>query len=369
MAEKKKVLIVMGGSSMGVGGIESMVINYYRNIDKSKITIDFVFFGEGVGLYDDEILANGGKIFHLPIKSKHYFQSVAAMKQLLNTEKYDIVHANLNAAGIESALRIAKACGVPVRVSHAHSTNHGTTSTIRRMINEYGRKKITRYSTHNFACSDMAGAWYYGNKPYTIVRNAIDTNRFLFSQEVRDRVREEMQVGDKYIVGHIGNLGFPKNQAFLLNAFAAMYKKQPNSELWLVGEGEDLEPLQAQAKELHIEQAVRFLGRRMDVHELLQAMDVFVLPSFFEGFPVVITEAVAADLPCIVSDTITKMVKITPKVSMLSLEDSTEIWSETMLKYQNTARVNRRECIVENGFDIETEAKKLENFYQNGRYA
>ena len=353
---------------MGVGGIESMVMSYYRAMDKNKITVDFVFFGEGDGLYDAEILANGSRIFHLPVKSRHYFKSVRAMKTLLNTERYDVVHANLNAAGIYSALKLAKQCGIPIRISHAHSTNHGTQNKLRWRINDFARKRIIKVSTHNFACSDLAGKWYYGTEPFTVVHNAIDTKKYIFNQTDRQMIRQQMHVQEGFIVGHVGNLGYPKNQAFLIEIFSKLAEKCDRAELWLVGEGEDEARLKEKVKALQLERKIKFLGQRSDVAMLLQGMDVFVLPSFFEGFPVVIAEAVAADLPCVVSDTITRMVLLSEKVEMLALNASLDRWAEKILSYQHMVRGNRYQQIVQKGFDIITEAKRLENFYQNGRF-
>jgi len=366
--DKIKVLIVMGGSAMGVGGIESMVINYYRRLNKDAFQIDFCFFGEGIGLYDDEIRSHGGRIFHLPIKGKHPLKSKRAMKRLLLREKYDVLHANLNAAGICSAVKIAKQCGVKVRISHAHSTGHGTQSRIRLMINEYGRKCIPAYATDFFACSDLAGKWYYGERPFTIVPNAVDTQRFVFDAQVRCEVREMLGVQDQLVLGHVGNLGYPKNQSYSLDVLASLKRKRANAQLWLIGEGEDLSLLQQKAEALGIADSVRFFGKRDDVPRLLQAMDVFLLPSFFEGFPVVIAEAVACDLPCIVSDTVTSMICISDKVEQLSITADPTLWSDAVLKYCDLPRKDHRDLMIRSGFDIDTEAKKLENFYRNGRF-
>ena len=366
--KKTKVLIVMGGSNMGYGGIESMVMNYYRHINKDNVQIDFVFFGDGEGLYDEELLSNGSRLFHLPIKSKHYFKSKQAMRDLLLTEKYDVVHANLNAAGILEAMKMAKKCAVPMRVAHAHSTNHGTVNKIRWFLNDFARKNIFKYSTHNFACSDIAGQWYYADRNFTIVPNAVKTERFLFNQEARDRVRKENQCGDNLIVGHVGNLGYPKNQRFLLEVFARLVEKRTNAQLWLIGEGEEREELEEFAKTLNISSKVQFLGKRDDVHLLMQAMDVFVLPSLFEGFPVVVVEAVAADLPCVISDSITKMARLSDRVRMVSLEDSIDKWVSEIEEVSCQERQNTLELITEKGFNIAVEAKKLEHFYCTGRY-
>ena len=366
--DKKKVLIVMGGNCMGVGGIESMVINYYRRLNKENLVVDFVFFGEGIGLYDEEIKSNGGRIFHLPIKSRHPLKSHLAMKKLLIREKYDIVHANLNAAGICSALKIAKQCGIPVRISHAHSTNHGTQSKIRWILNDLARKRITGYSTHNFACSDLAGEWYYGSKPYEILPNAVETAKFAFDSSKRESVRAEMNVESDFVIGHVGNLGFPKNQSYLLEIFAAFKSACPKSKLWLVGEGEDLEALNAKAKALKIENDVCFLGKRNDVDRLLQGMDAFVLPSFFEGFPVVVAEAVAADLPCFVSDSVTKTVVLSDRVEMLSINDSADLWAKKIMECIGNVRRDNTSLMKQNGFDIDIAAERLNSFYLNGRF-
>lgn len=352
---------------MGVGGIESMVLNYYRNIDKKNLQIDFVFFGEGEGICDEELREKGSRLFHLPIKSKHYIKSKKEMKRLLLKEKYDIVHANLNAAGIFSALKIAKQCKVPIRIAHAHSTNHGTTNKLRWIWNDFARKRISKYSTHNFACSDLAGVWYFG-KEYTIVPNAIEVERYLFNPLIRKEIRDQYDVKDKFVIGHVGNLGYPKNQSFLVDIFEEISKTNTDAELWLIGEGNDLKFLKEKVEALNLASKVKFLGRRDDVNRLLQGMDVFVLPSFFEGFPVVAVEAITSDLPCVISDTITKMVQITDKVRMLPLIEGKEKWAEMIYEEKGLNRGNTLNLITEKGFNIKIEAKKLENFYENGRY-
>lgn len=366
--KKTKVLIVMGGSFMGYGGIESMVMNYYRNLDKDRLQVDFVFFGDGIGLYDEELQNHGSRLFHLPIKSKHYIKSQRAMKSLLLTEQYDVVHANLNAAGILAAMKMAKKCRVPMRIAHAHSTNHGTINKIRWLLNDYARKNISKYSTHNFACSDIAGEWYFGKGQFVIVPNAIDAERFLFNSKVRNRVREDFECKDELVIGHVGNLGYPKNQIFLLHMFARMIEKGIHAQVWLIGEGEDHEELEHLAETLQISSKVKFLGKRQDVHELMQAMDVFVLPSFFEGFPVVVVEAAAADLPCVISDSITEMALLSDKVRMDSLNDEMDKWISDIEEVCRNERQNSLKLISEKGFNIKIEAKKLEHFYCTGRY-
>lgn len=365
---KKKLLIVMGGNCMGVGGIESMVINYYRRLDKSKLQIDFVFFGEGIGLYDEEIYQNGGRIFHLPIKSKHPIKSQRMMKQLLLDRKYDIVHAHLNAAGIYSALKIAKKCNIGVRISHAHSTNHGTQSRLRWLINDHARKKIVKYTTHNFACSDKAGDWYYGSEPYTIVPNAIDTKRYIFDAQKRDALRKEAGAEGKFVIGHIGSLGYPKNQSFILETFACLQSVLPESLLWIVGDGPDRAALEAKAAELGIADKTVFFGQKNDVSGFYRAMDVFMLPSFFEGFPVVIAEAAAADLPCLVSDTVTKTVAVADNIVMKDINEGAEAWAEKVAEFSGHSRRDNTRLIIESGFDIDDQAAKLEQFYLNGRF-
>ncbi|NCC54991.1 MAG: glycosyltransferase family 1 protein [Erysipelotrichia bacterium] len=366
--DNKKILIVMGGSSMGFGGIESMVMNYYRWLDKDKVQVDFVFFGEGKGLYDEELLENGSRLFHLPIKSKNYLKSKRKMKELLLREKYDVMHANLNAAGILSAMKIGKKCGIPVRIAHAHSTNHGTTNRVKWLINDISRKKISKYSTDNFACSDLAGKWYFSNRKFQIINNAIEVEKYIFDMDKRKKVRNQYNAGSKYIVGHVGSLGYPKNQEFLLYTFSEIFTKNANSELWIVGEGNDLGYLKEKAVELGIDKKIIFMGKRNDVNDILQGMDIFVLPSLFEGFPVVVVEAVASGLPCVISDTITKTAAISNQVRMLDLEMGAEKWAEAILKFNGTDREYNYDLITVHGFNIKNEAKKMQNFYCQGRF-
>lgn len=237
--EPIRILYVIGGI-MGRGGIESYTMNYYRNIDKTKVQIDFVVHGYGKGVYDDEIIANGGKIYHVPVKTKDYFGNIKGLKKIFLSGDYKIVHSEMDAMNYV-VLKLAKECGVPIRISHSHSTQHLTQNKLKFIINEYARKRINKYANYLFACSELAGRWLYGDKKVEngevkIINNAINLDKFEYSIKKREEIRRELGIENEFIIGHVGRLHFEKNQDFLLQVFQKVNELEKNTKLIIVGD-------------------------------------------------------------------------------------------------------------------------------------
>lgn len=350
---------------MDRGGAETMVMNYYRHIDRTKVQFDFLVHREQRGAYDDEIERMGGRIYRMcPV----YPQNFSRYKRDLRTffrahPEYKIIHSHMSELGY-FAFREAERQGVPVRICHAHNAPHGFDA--KMIMRTYFKKRMMPYLTHLFMCGEESGKWLYGEKNksrFIMLNNAIDAAVYSFDASKRQEMRRQLDLTDELVIGHVGRFNPQKNHPFLLNIFAALLKKEPNAVLLLVGGGADMPKIQAKAQEFGIAERVRFLGVRSDVADLMQAMDVFVFPSLYEGLGIALVEAQAAGLPCVVSDTIPHEAYLTDLVDSEKLSAPEEKWAEKILAKQAIPRTDRREEIAAHGFDITTEAVKLQEFY------
>lgn len=360
----KRILYVHGGL-LHRGGTEAVMLNYYRNMDKSRVHIDFLVHGFGQGEYDEEVLSAGSQIFHVVPKGENYRENARQIREILRNNSYDAVHAHMD-AGNAQVLKIAKQCGVPLRISHSHNTATQTENPLKKLYNSLEKKKIRRYATHLFACSDMAGQWLYG-KGFTVIPNAIDTEKFAFDPEKRVEVRQRLKIApEETVVGHMGRFCYQKNHGQLLRVFRALLQKVPNARLLLVGDGEIKDEIQAKCVEMGIADRVLFTGAVATPADYMQAMDCFVLPSHFEGLPMVMVEAQAAGLPILASDAVTAKSKLTPLVHFLPLQESDEKWAQTLTELATVGRHDYRTEIADKGFDIQVSAQKMQDFYERG---
>lgn len=344
------------------GGVESVVMNYYRNIDKTKIQFDFIVDEDSTTVPREEIESMGGKVYTVPPyqRIKEY---ISALVELFKENDYKIVHSHLNTLSV-FPLYAAKKAGVPVRIAHNHSTA-GKGETKKNILKYTLRPFAKINATHYAACSEYAGEWLFGKKSIkngevTIFNNAIDIDKFKFNPDVRNEVRKELGIEDKFVVGHVGRFCYQKNHKFLIKIFDEIHKANPNSVLLIIGKGDLEDEIREHTKNLRLDECVKFPGQRNDVNRMYQAMDVFVLPSFYEGLPVVGIEAQMAGLPCVFSSEITKEILMTPNAVMLDLDSSTEEWKNAVLSSQK-AISNNKECFAD--FDIKKQVKKLTEFY------
>ena len=362
------IRILHSVSNMDRAGIETMLMNYYRNIDRDKVQFDFIVNKSKPGDYDEEILSLGGRIFKSPglspIKYPAYLKFVDEIVK--NNPSIKVIHAHNEAMGLY-ALKGAQKAGVPVRIAHAHNT---------KIIRDYKwplkifcKQFLPYAATDYFSCGRDAGIYYFGKKRWEskgrIINNAIDLDKFKFNEEKRGKIRKEFDLDDKLVIGHIGRFNLQKNHTRLLEIFSAVSKKSDKAVLVLIGEGELEQEMKIKAESLKIQDKVRFLGLRSNVNEWYQAMDLFIMPSLFEGLPVVGIEAQAAGLPCIFSSAVTDEIMLLDTTKRISLEDSDEVWSDNIIKALK-APVNRvfgEEVIRKAGYDIKTEAKKLQDLY------
>ena len=353
---------------MDRGGAETMVMNYFRHIDRTKVQFDFLVHREQRGAYDDEIESMGGRIYRMrPVYPQNFARYKRDLRSFFQAHpEYKIIHSHMSELGY-FAFREAERQNIPVRICHAHNAPHCFDA--KMIMRTYFKKRMMPYLTHLFMCGEESGKWLYGEKNenrFIMLNNAIDAAGYTYDTNKHAEQRRQLGLSDELVIGHVGRFNPQKNHPFLLNIFAALLKKEPNSILLLVGGGEDMPKIQTKAQELGIEEYIRFLGVRSDVADIMQAMDVFVLPSLYEGLPVTMVEAQAAGLPCIISDKVPPECILTDGlVDIMPLSASPEAWAEKILEKRAVPRTDRRAEIAAHGFDITTEAVKLQEFYLN----
>ncbi|CUS16842.1 glycosyltransferase family 1 protein [Lactobacillus delbrueckii] len=348
---------------MEAGGTQALVMNNYRKIDRTKVQFDFFVEYPNKQFYDDEIVRLGGKIYYNSVRvdgNIRKFQKNLA--NILKTGQYKIVHVHTYSIGY-FVLKTAKKCGVPIRIVHSH--NNETVHDSKYFLKLILQKLYPIYATDFISCSTDAGKYLFKNREFDVLKNSIDSEKFIFSQGIRDKVRCELGVSDNFVVGHIGRLHQQKNHQFLLQVFAEIKKKKPNAILLLVGEGPLKNEIIAQVKKLGLEDSVKFLGNRKDVSCLDQAFDVFVLPSLFEGLGIVAVEAQAAGLPVLCSTGVSKDAKISPIFHYLSLDKTPTIWADKAIKISKDklAHTNMQSYVIESGYDVSDTARWLQQYY------
>lgn len=356
-----RVLHIIAG--LNNGGAEAYIMNMYRNIDRTKVQFDFLIRSKN-GIYEEEIKSMGGRIFYTSEYPRHFIKNKREVKDFFNKHKeYDIVHVHANALIYMTAIKLAKKNNIKCRIVHSHSVS--SKNKILNILHFINKNNIKKYTTDCFACSTEAGKWMFGDE-FILKRNAVDLNKFKPNTEIRKRVRDELNISDKFVIGHIGRFVEPKNHLFLIKLFKEYYESNPESVLLLVGGG----PLESDIKELtdryNITDAVKFLGFRNDVNEVLQAFDVFVFPSLFEGLPVSMIEAQVANIPCVLSSVISDEVMLTSLMNKVSLDDSFMKWIEIIDLVRYGEKENEEVSLLKiknAGYDIETAARELQNFY------
>lgn len=346
------------------GGIEVFIHNYFTRM--KGIQIDFVAMDPKV-IYEEEFEKLGSKIYHMPNKRQNRAEFYKSLEQIFQTQQYDVAWFNDNNLCDITFLKIAKKYGVKTRICHSHST--AMNSDILHLIkHKMNRHVVQKYANVLWACSEAAKSWAYEPKyaaQSRFIPNAIEVEKYLYDEEKRKQVRKELGVEGKYVIGHVGRMSEIKNQMFLLEAFVKVVQERPDSMLILVGKGELLEQVRARVKELNLEEHVLVLGARTDVYLLEQAFDLFVLPSLFEGMPVVAIEAQAAGVPCIISDHVPGEAKETEAVSVVALDAGVDGWSKAMIQGITCDRKSISDQIYHSCFNINTEAQHLQDlFYQ-----
>jgi len=391
-----RVLHVLGG--VGLGGAESRIMDLYRQMDRNEIQFDFLIHRNDVNgrtsaaekedafalpktdendnggrkkqFYENEIEAMGGRIFVLP---KFRVYNYVSYKKAVNAffamhHEFRVVQGHMTSTAA-IYLPAAKRFGIPLTVAHAR--NAGVVKGPKGIATRYFRKGLAGKADVLFACSRLAGEDVFGKEAMKrgrvkIIHNAIDVGRFAFDETKRREAREALGAAGQLVLGHVGRFDYQKNHPYLLEVFAAVCRKRSDAVLLLLGDGEARPAMEARCRELGIAEKVKFLGNRKDTERFYQAMDLFLLPSFFEGLPGVLVEAQAAGLACIVSDTVTREAEATDLVSWLSIDEPPERWAEEVIKRSSYERRNTAKELTAAGFDVRTQAAGYTAFYKDG---
>lgn len=363
------IRILIYGLTDNLGGVENFLLNYISHFNFNIFQIDLISNTENP-VFEEEFKRLGCNVYKVCSKRKNPFQFRKDMQKIFESNHYDIMWANLCGLANIDYLKYAQKYDVPIRIVHCHSGSNmfGVLKGYLHLINKH---KIESVGTHYWACAYQAAQWFYpknilSHKNFSIVNNAINTNKFLFNERIRDQYRKKLNLNDKFVIGCIGRLSYKKNIDFLIQIMNELKDVERNIHLLIIGGGDLEDKLRERVRILKLDQNVSFLGVRDDIPQLLQAIDVFVMPSLVEGLPVSAVEAQAAGVHCLMSDTITTEIKITTLVKFLPIkgDEAIQKWIEAILMLKNGyIRQNMKKDIVTNNYEIETEAKRVQSFF------
>lgn len=362
----KKILII--AASLKIGGAEKVARDIALYAPPGEYEFHYVVFGDQVGAYESQLQAKGCTIFHLAAPSNSYPQFLKELWKLMKTHQYDVVHAH-NMFNCGWTMLVAACAGVPVRVTHSHSALNDGNGMVKRAYEIVMRFLILTCSTELVACGVKAGHRLFGRSAYerrgNLILNGIDVRSFAFDRDKRDCIRNQLNAGDRFVLGHVGHLAEVKNQSFLLELMPMILDKRPDALLLLLGEGEDRPMLEQKIRALGLEDHVIMTGNVTNVADYLSAMDVFVFPSLYEGTPLSILEVQANGLPCVISDGVPKDVFLTDLIHPLSLQDSKDAWVDEILSQRRTNTERYNQQLRGADYAVETAMEKIYRIYIN----
>ncbi len=365
----KKIKVLLIAASLRIGGAEKVAADIGFYADPQQYEMHYVVFGDETGEYEPELRARGCRIFHLQQPSDSYRAYMESLKKLIRTCHYDVIHAH-TMFNIGWGMLAGRLYGVPVRISHAHSSLEEPRSLKVRLYEAAMRFLILVCATDYVACGQRAGRRLYGRRAFqrrgTLLLNGIDTQSFAFDAQRRDAFRKGLGLEDKLIIGHTGHLAAVKNQSFLLSLMPEILKRQPQAYLLLLGEGEERPILERKIRSLRLEEHVCMTGNVRNVPDYLNAMDVFAFPSLYEGMPLSIIEAQSNGLPCVISDRIPGDVFLTDLLHPLPLEDSAA-WVDAICGTKRSGPEKYAAEMRQSGFDVSAAMQKIYAIYKKGR--
>lgn len=367
----KRVLQIMGGLKRV--GLETFAMNMYRSIDRSEIQFDFLLTQVTGGDYEEEAKSMGANIYHLPPRNKGYKAYHKALDDFFREHhNYIAIHEHISSLTSIDPAYYAKKYGIPVRIFHSHSSSIQKSLPlhwVHTILHYMNKPKVHTYATHYLGCSDKALDWIY---KYTGVRskakmvnNSIDCEMYRFNKTVRSEVRKEFNIGeDDFVIGHVGRFIPLKNQGFLIDILEELHKTMSTVKILLIGEGETMKDVKAKVESKGLKNLVIFTGVRSDVVRLMQAMDIFVMPSWFEGLPVTLVEAQAAGLPIVASATISHDSDLSGTILFKSIKEPAVDWAKCIVEWKaKLGRPDNIEAIKSAGFDSKITVKQLVEIY------
>lgn len=344
-------------------GITNSVLNYVSSLDPVRVRCDLVSPNEPDAGGRTAFERTGGTVFVLGGRNRNPAAYLRALANIVRSREIEVLHAHGNSATLYTELRAGLRGGANVRLAHSHNTTCKM-----KLADSLLRGVFYRNYTGAIACSKAAGEWLFPNRPFTVLNNAVETERYRYNESLRAETREQLGLSDdSFSVLHVGAFNAQKNQAFLIGAFAKLRNGKRDSALLLVGDGDNRTDCEALAERLGIAENVRFFGWRDDVPALLSAADAFALPSLHEGLPLTIVEAQCAGLPCVVSDCVTREAALTDLVSYCKI-DSEERFAEALLRVESLKRAAASEAAIASvraaGFDAKDNAERLMQTYE-----
>lgn len=349
--------------NMQAGGLENFIMNVYRNINRNKVQFDFLVHYQEQKHFDKEIEKLGGKIYRMTLRDdNNIFKYIKDLNKFYKDHpEYKIIHCHMSSIGFINFL-VAKKNGINIRIAHSHNSN--TEKNLKGFIKFLMLKPLKILSTHNFACSTEAGKFLFGKKDFKIIPNAIEVEKYRFSSEIRKEGRKKLKIKDELVIGHIGRFEQQKNHKYIIDIFKEVLKENPTAVLILAGNGNLFEKIKLYAYKMKVEKNIKFLGVVKDTYKLYQIMDCFILPSFFEGLPVVGIEAQTSGVKCLFSNSITEEVKIIESSEFLDIgRENIDTWKEKILAIKKYDRESAYEKVKYTNYNIKITAKEMEDFY------
>ena len=358
----KRVLIC--GFNKDKGGMESYVMELYRHFDRDKLQFDFLNFHMEEIAYADEIKRLGGNIYYVPMKRDDYKGHYEALDRVFTENNYvGVYYQCMHKLASLDVFKYAKKYGVPKRVMHAHTTKSPKASIVQR-VRECGTEiMLDSYVTDFFACSEEAGKWLYGNRKFEVIKNSINTMIFCYDKGKREQIRRELGIRDELLIGTVGRVTPVKNPEFMLDMFKELHDRNEETAFLHVGDGVLMEKMIEKRAEYQLDEVYHLVGAKENVSDYLNAIDIFVLPSLREGFPISLIEAQATGLPCIVAEHITPKCDLTGRISFLPIDKGTSCWCDAIENVSTSNRKSQTAVIEQKGYDALTVSKQIERFF------
>ncbi|MGN0475335.1 MAG: glycosyltransferase [Acutalibacteraceae bacterium] len=365
-----KVLVV---APLGIGGVTNMMINIQKHLDREKVNFDYLVFHDRKEPCEDEVAAMGSKklvasVDHVKFQPLRRLLRMNEIRKVCKQNKVKILHYNADSPADLTNIIAAKLGGVKYITIHSHNADFGNVGKGVRIVGNILRPLISKFCDNYYGCSDLAARFLFPKKiiesgNYSVLPNGIDLQKYDFDRSIREEVRKELNLENRFVIGHAGRFCEQKNHSYLLEIFQKVYEKDKSAALLLFGVGELVEPMKKKAAELGISDAVIFYGSSNQMERMWQAMDVFVMPSLHEGLPVTGIEAQASGLPCVFSDRITKEVDVTETSEFLSLETPPTVWADAILQYKGKERVSGVSVLAKANYDIQKTADTVSELY------
>ncbi len=345
-------------------GITSVILNYFRNMNLYDMSMDFLSIGEVEDNFRKEIEEKGCNIYIIPRRKKKIFSYFFKLKRLLKSRQYDVVHVHGNSAMMSIDLLPIKLCNVPVRIAHSHNTTCSSPF-LHKMLYPLFRWCYT----DGFACGVEAGTWLFRKEDFKVIKNGINLDQYSYNEEIRKTYRHKLGIHSEKVLGHVGLFNYQKNHEFLIEIFEQLLELDSNYHLVLIGVGDNFEQVKRVVSEKKLDKKITFLGKVDDVYHYLQAIDLFLLPSRFEGLPLALVEAQAAGLPCFVSDKVSSEAKMSSGMKFLPIDQGAEVWVSEITNYTIQNRlVQSKEAsltLSKSGYDIKRNALELQGIYKH----